>query len=349
MKDAGMKKEFASLALRAALILAAILVAAGAARAAEHVKLCSVRSFGGGPTMVAIEKGFFAKQGLDAEMVMFDSAQPIAVAVVSGDCDFGAAGLSAAFFNFVAQGTLKVIAAGTWEHKGFQSVGVLVSNQAYAAGLKSFKDMAGHTVGITQLGTPLQYYLLQLAAKHHVPEASVRFVPLQSNSVVASAIAGGQVDLAVQTAVPIAAVVSKGDGKVLGWTSDELPPRQGEAVFTATKTANDRPNIVKAYLAGLRAGDSYIHDAVVGPDGKRREGATLPEVIAIVAKHLQQPESVIRQNLPYFDPQARVAPNDLVTLGAWYVQQHMVKTPVKAEDIVDMRYAIVMPEGARRE
>src|SRR5690348_7639966 len=275
-----MKTHTARFFLRTAFFAGAMLLATEAAHAAEHAKLCSVRSFGGGPTMVAIEKGFFAKQGLDAEMVMFDSAQPIAVAVVSGDCDFGAAGLSAAFFNFVAQGSLKVIAAGTWEHKGFQSVGVLVSNQAYAAGLKSFKDMAGHTVGITQLGTPLQYYLLQLAAKYHVPEASLRFVPLQSNSVVGSAIAGGQVDLAVQTAAPIAAVISKGDAKVLGWTSEELPPHQGEAVFTATKTANERPNIVTAYLAGLRAGDGYVHDAVVGPDGKRHDGANQPEVVA---------------------------------------------------------------------
>lgn len=339
-----MKACTARLFLRSAFFAAAILVAASGARAAEHAKLCSVRSFGGGPTMVAIEKGFFAKQGLDAEIVMFDSAQPIAVAVVSGDCDFGVAGLSAAFFNFVAQGTLKVIAAGTWEHTGFQSVGILVSNQAYAAGLKSFKNMAGHTVAITQLGTPLQYYLFQLAAKYQVPEASLRFLPLQSNGVVASAIAGGQADLAVQTAAPIAAVVSKGDGRVLGWTSDELPPHQGEAVFTATKTANDRPNVVKAYLAGLRAGEAYFHDAVVGPDGQRREGSTLPEVIAIVAKQLKQPEDVIRHNLPYFDPQARVAPDDLEALNAWYIQQHMVKTPLKAADIVDMRYAIPMPK-----
>ena len=335
--------------LLASALLSAAMLVSGAASAAEHVKLCSVRSFGGGPTMVAIEKGFFAKEGLEAELVMFDSAQPIAVAVVSGDCDFGAAGLSAAFFNFAVQGTLKVIAAGTWEHKGFQSVGILVSNQAYAAGLKSFKDMAGHTVGITQLGTPLQYYLLQLAAKYHVPEASIRFVPLQSNSVVGSAIAGGQVDLAVQTAAPIAAVVTKGDGKVLGWTSDELPPRQGEAVFTATKTANERPNIVTAYLAGLRAGDGYVHDAVVGPDGKRHDGANQPEVVAIIAKKLQQPEDVIRQNLSYFDPQARVAPNDLEVLNAWYVEQHMVKTALKAKDIVDMRYAITMPHGTMAE
>lgn len=332
-----------------AALLAATIIASGPAHAAEHVKLCSVRSFGGGPTMVAIEKGFFAKQGLDAELLMFDSGQPIAVAVVSGDCDFGATGLSAAFFNFAVQGTLKVIAAGTWEHKNFRSVGVVVSNQAYAAGLKGFKDMAGHSVGITQLGTPLQHYVVQLAAKYRVPEASLRFLPLQSNSNVASAIAGGQADLAVQTAVPIAAMISKGDGRVLGWTSDELPPQQGEAVFTATKTANDRPDVVKAYLAGLRASYAFFHDALVGPDGARREGPATPEIIAIVAKYLQQPESVIRQNLSYFDPQGRVAPEDLEALNAWYVEQHMVKTALKAKDIVDMRYAIPMPHGTMAE
>jgi NitT/TauT family transport system substrate-binding protein len=307
------------------------------------VKVCTVKTFGGGPTFVAKDKGFFEAQGLDAEVVMFDSAQPIAVAVTSGDCDFGAGGMTAAFFNFASQGTLKIIGAGTWEHAGFQSIGILASNQAYAAGLKSFADMGGHSVGVTQLGTPLQFYFLQVAAKYHVPEGSLHFLPLQANGTVASALAGGQADLAVQTAAPISAIVSKNDGKLLGWTADELPPRQGEAVFTATKTANDRPTVVKAYIAGLRAGEAYFHDALVGPDDKLREGPNAPDIIAITAKYLQQPEAVIRKGLPYFDPQSRVAPDDIDMLVAWYVTQHMLKTSVQAKDVIDMRYAIAMP------
>jgi ABC-type nitrate/sulfonate/bicarbonate transport system substrate-binding protein len=114
-------------------------------------------------------------------------------------------------------------------------------------------------------------------------------------------------------------------------------------VFTATKTANDRPTVVKAYLAGLRAGEGYFHDALVGADGTRRDAATVPEVVAIVAKYLQQPEPVIRRNLPYFDPQSRVAPDDIDALIGWYVAQHMLKAPVKAKDVIDMRYALVMP------
>ncbi|HEY1505311.1 MAG TPA: ABC transporter substrate-binding protein [Stellaceae bacterium] len=328
----------------AALLSAALVIATGAARAADHATVCTVKTFGGGPTFVAKDKGFFAAQGLDAEVVMFDSAQPIAVAVTSGDCDFGAGGMTAAFFNFASQGTLKIIGAGTWEHAGFQSIGILASNQAYAAGLKSFQDMGGHSVGVTQLGTPLQFYFLQVAAKYRVPESGLHFLPLQANGTVASALAGGQADLAVQTAAPISTIVSKGDGKLLGWTADELPPRQGEAVFTATKTANDRPAVVKAYLAGLRAGEAYFHDALVGSGDKLREGPNASDIIAITAKYLQQPEDVIRRGLPYFDPQSRVAPDDIDALVAWYVSQHMLKSPIKAKDVIDMRYAIEMPK-----
>jgi NitT/TauT family transport system substrate-binding protein len=336
--------SFTSRLLLASAAAIAVACAAAAAGAAEHIKVCTVRSFGGGPTFVAKDKDFFAQQGLDAEVVLFDSAQPIAVAVTSGDCDFGAGGMTAAFFNFAGQGTLKIIGAGTWEHAGFQSIGILASNQAYAAGLKSFKDMGGHSVGVTQLGTPLQFYFLQVAAKYHVPESGLKFLPLQANGTVASALAGGQADLAVQTAAPISAIVSKNDGKLLGWTADELPPRQGEAVFTATKSANDRPAVVKGYMAALRAGEAFFHDALVGPDNKLREGPTAPEIIAITAKYLHQPEEVIRRGLPYFDPQSRVAPDDIDALTAWYVSQHMLKSPVKAADVIDMRYAIAMPK-----
>ena len=69
--------------------------------------------------------------------------------------------MTAAFFNLASQGALKIIGAGTWEHPGFQSIGILVSNQAYAAGLKSFKDMGGHSIPMTQLGSPLQDSMLK--------------------------------------------------------------------------------------------------------------------------------------------------------------------------------------------
>ncbi len=302
---------------------------------------------GGSPGFVAKDKGFFAAQGLDADIVMFDSAQPIAVAVASGDCDFGVTGMTAAFFNMAGQGALKIVGAGAWEHKGFQSVGMVVSNGAYAAGLHSFKDLGGHSIAITQLGTPLQYFAVEIAHAFHIDDRTLKFLPLQSNGTVASAIAGNQADTAVQTVAPIAALLGKGDAKLLGWMNDVLPPRQGEAVFTATKTANERPAVVKGFMTALRAGEAYLHDAFASPDGQRRDGPTAPEVLGIAGKYLQQPESALRLGIPYYDPQSRVSVPDIAALLDWYKAQHMLKSEFEAKNVVDLRYAIEMPKDAR--
>jgi NitT/TauT family transport system substrate-binding protein len=328
-----------------ALVGAALLAGSGApGRAALPIKMCTVQSMGGAPSFIAEDKGFYTREGLDAKIVTFTSAQPIALAVASGDCDFAATAMTAAFFNLAGQGTLKIIAAGTWERRGFQSVGMLVSNQAYAKGLHAFKDLGGHSVAITQLGTPLQHFVLEIADVYHIPESSLKFLPLQSNAVVASAIAGGQADSAVQTVAPISAIIAKGDGRLLGWITDVLPPHQGEAVFTATKTATERPEVVKEFIAALRAGETYFHDAFVGPKGERRDGVHAAEIIAIAAKYLQQPETTLRLGIPYYDPEARISSPDIERLSDWYASQHMLKVPVHAKDIVDTRFTIEMPK-----
>ena len=312
--------------------------------AAEAAKICVVRSSGGIPSIVAKEKGFIAAQVLDPQLIFFDSAQPISVAVASGDCDFGSTGITAAFFNLASQGALKIIAAGTWDRPGFQSVGLVVSNQAYATGLHSLKDIGGHSVAITQAGSPLEFFVVEIARHFQIDFSTIKILPLQSNGVIASAVAGGQADAAVQTAAPIYAMIAKGDAKLLGWVSDVLPMRQGEAVFTSTKIANAKPELVKGFLGGLRAGMAYWDQAFVDAKGQRYEGPTAPEVIGYVAKDLGQPESVVRQGIPYFDPQARISEKDMALPLDWYKSRNMVKANVELGPLLDKRYVILVQD-----
>jgi len=312
--------------------------------AAEPIKIGVVRSNGGIPAIIAKEKGYFAAEGVDAQLVFFDSAQPISVAVASGDCDFGSTGITAAFYNLAAQGALKIIAAGTWDKRGFQSVGMIVSNQAYAAGLHSFKDLGGHSVAITQRGSPLELFVVETAQVFRIDPSTIKFLALQSNGVVASAIAGNQADAAVQTAAPSFAIIEKGDAKHLGWFSDVLSGRQGEAIFTSTKVANERPQAVRGFLAGMRKAMVFWDTAFVDAKGERQNGPTAPEAIALVAKELNQPESVVRAGIAYYDPQARISMKDMAASLAWYKSQSMVKPNVELAPMVDRRYAIEVPE-----
>ena len=214
-----------------------------------------VRSLGGAPIFVAQAKGYFAEEGLDAQLVYFESAQPIAVATASGDIDFGTTGMTAAMLTLANQGTLRIIGAGTWEHPGFQSIGFVGSNQAYAPASHPSRT-GGRSVAITQLGTPLHYNFARVVAKYEVDLTTIRVLPLQSNPNVALAIAGGQADTAVQTAANVYAMIERGQARLLGWVGDELPMGQSEGTFTTAKMANEHRDVVRHFLAGIRKAEA---------------------------------------------------------------------------------------------
>ncbi len=311
--------------------------------AADHIRVGVVSSLGSAPFFVAAAKGYFKDEALDAELVHFEAAQPVAVAVTSGDIDFGSTGMTDAFFILANRGALKLIGAGTWERPGFEGLGIIVSNQAWNAGFKTFKDFPGHTAAITQLGTPLHYNLGLVLAKYGVDLKSVRVLGLQSNPNVASAITGGQVDAAVLSSANIHALVNKGNAHLLGWTADEFPPGQGDGTFTSAKLANERPETVRHFLAAFRKAERAWDDAFLDADGKRADQVTAPEMIAIAAAALSQPPEVVRQGVPYFDPQARVSVSDVQRALDWYEAQGMQKSHIDARSFIDTRYAILAP------
>jgi NitT/TauT family transport system substrate-binding protein len=333
----------------AALLLGSALIAGSAApsRAADpikpdHIKDGIVTSMGGLPNFIGKEKGFFAEENIDTEIVFFDAAQPIAIAVASGDIDFGTTGLTAAFFNLAQQGSLRMLGSGTWEHPTFQSIGFLVSNGAYASGLHSLKDIAGRKAGITQSGTPLQYAIALAAKKYDIDYSKLQIVLLQSNPNVGTALTGNQVDFATQTVVPAYDVIKKGGAKLLGWQGDELPPQQNEMLFTSTKLVNDKAELLTRYMRAYRKSMAYLHDAFADANDKRRDGANADEVMNIAAKYLKQPVEQLKEGVPFFSTDGRIDEDNVATLMAWYKSQGMMKGDVAADALIDKRDAVMV-------
>ena len=312
---------------------------------AEAIKIGSITAANVGPVYVALAKGYFAAEGLEVELVSFDAAQPVAVAAASGDVDFGSTGMTAAFLNLAAQGTLKIIGAGTWETKGFQSIGFMVSNQAYAAGVHSLKDMAGHSVGLTQVGTPLHYNIALALEKSGVDMKTVRIVPLQSNPNVASAIKGGQIDAAVQTSANIYPLVEKNEAKLLGWASDFIQG-QSEATMANTKFANEHPETVKKFLTAFRKAEATWDAAFTDKDGKRADQPAAKRMMEIASKNLSLPPDVLAKGIAYYDSQSRVALPDVQRAIDWYYSQGMIKEKLDAASLVDKRFAILAQPAA---
>ncbi len=327
-------------AIAAATAVASLNLALQPGSAADPVRIGVVQSQGGASAFVAVAKGYFAAEGLDAKLVYFNSAAPIAVAAAAGDIDFASTALTAAFCNLAYQGTLRVVASGGWERPGFQTIGFLVSNQAYAAGLRAFKDLKGHSVGITQLGTPLEYDLARILKKYGIPLDDIKMVPLQSNQNVASAIKGGEIDVGVQTVANIYPLVERGDAKLLGWIADEVGPGQSTVTFTTAAMAKDHPELIRRFLAAFAKGGATWDAAFLDAQGARQNQPDADEMIGIAAKALNQPPDIIARGIAYFDPQNRIVLANMQDVLDWYEAHGKIKMHMDAAALIDQRFAI---------
>src|SRR5690242_5898589 len=142
---------------------------------ALKAKIGVLRLSSSAPVFIAQDKGYFKEAGLEIELKFFDAAQPIAVAVTSGDVDFGiTAQFTAGLYNLAGKGTLKVIGGMSREKAGYPLIGYFASNNAYAAGLKAPKDLAGKRIAVTQVGSSFHYSLGLLADKYGFKLADVK-------------------------------------------------------------------------------------------------------------------------------------------------------------------------------
>src|SRR3954452_15525091 len=74
---------------------------------AKTIRLGVLRLASAGAVFIATEKGYFKDEGLQVELKFFDAAQPIAVAVTSGDIDLGVTAFTGGLFNLSGKGQMK--------------------------------------------------------------------------------------------------------------------------------------------------------------------------------------------------------------------------------------------------
>lgn len=318
-----------------------IAVAAAAmkpARAQEKLRVGVLRLASSGPVFIAEDRGYFRDQGLDVELKFFDAAQPIAVATASGDVEFGVTAFTGGLFNLAGKGALRILAGQSREAPGYPLVGYLAGKSAFQAGLKLPKDLVGHSIGITQVGSSFHYCVGLLARKYGLELAKMKVVPLQSLTNVASALKGGRVEAALLPATSAQPLLDAGDAELLGWVGDETPWQLG-VVFVGAST-NAKRDLVARFLSGYRGGTRDFHDRLLAA---RRDGKVLLDertqpFLDVIAKYTHLPPEKVATGLPYVEPNAIL---ELASVGdqlAWMQQEKFVDLGFGVGDIVDASY-----------
>ena len=314
-----------------------LILAIGAiARADEPQKarIGVLRLSSSAPVFIAQDKGYFRDAGLEVDLKFFDAAQPIAVATTSGDVDFGITAFTAGLYNLAGKGTLKVIGGMSREKAGYPLIGYFASNNAYASGLKTPKDLAGRRVAVTQVGSSFHYSLGLLADKYGFRLGDVKVIPLQSLSNAAAALKGETVDAALLPASTARKLIDDGGAKHLGWVGDETPWQLG-AVFASPKTLSNKALVTKL-LAVLERADREYHDVILAAmkHGSAPINDRTRPLLDIIAKYTNLPVEQVIGNCAYIDPDGKLDVKNVDNQIKWLQEQGFVDKGFGADAIV---------------
>ncbi len=180
---------------KALALLGGTVAASGLAAPAlamnKKIKVGALRFTSHSGNFVAFERGYFADAGLDVEFEFFQAAQPMAVAIASGDVDYAVTAVSGGLISLAQKGAIRVIGGALSEEAGIDGQKFLASDAAFQAGVKTPKDLAGKKFAVTQAGSSFHYMGSKMAQAEGI---EMSFTPLQKVGAIIGAMKSGQVD-----------------------------------------------------------------------------------------------------------------------------------------------------------
>ena len=234
----------------AVLVLAGLAGASAPARAAEHYVLMLdwLPSGDKAPAYVALEKGFFAQEGLDITIQNARGSTDALTKTATGAADFATGGLPA-LMSAAAQARIPVKAIMAVYTRQPDSLFVVKGGA-----IKTLKDVVGRKVATATFNSSNTLWPLFLQ-KNDIDPKSVTLLKVDP-TVLSAMLASGQVDatLSWMTVAPTYASVLAQAGKqltVLPWSEFGLDG-YGFAVFASDRVIKSNPKAVAAFARAMR-------------------------------------------------------------------------------------------------
>ncbi|MFV0513425.1 MAG: ABC transporter substrate-binding protein [Jhaorihella sp.] len=289
-------------------------------------------------SFVAFERGYFSDEGLDVEFRFFEAAQPMAVAIASGDADYAVTAISGGLISLAEKGAARVIGGALSEEKGIDGQKILASDAAFQAGLTSPHALDGKSFGITQAGSSFHYMGARIAGAEG---ASVTFKPLQKVGAIIGALKSGQID--AWSIVPHIAKPLAGSGAVhiIGNVADYLPGYQVTTVFTSEANATGQRARTEAFLRAFSRGADDFNAALV--DRTAGEAAS-EDMVRLIHKYVYADRPYEKAAPSIINGAMRINANAALNRGSvldqfdWFKSEGLIKDSITFDTLVDSSY-----------
>lgn len=290
------------------------------------------------PNFIAKARGYFTENGLDAELVRFQSAQQMAVAIASGDVDYGVTAVTGGLLNLAARGdAIRIFGGSLTEAPHVQGQKIIVSNEAYDKGLTTPKALSGKRWAVTTAGSSFSYMGSSIAQAAGVDAKSLQMVPLNAVPTIVSALSTNQVDAwAIQPNIADR-LVTQGKAKAIGNVADYLPNYQVTVLFTSTKNVKDHPEQVvgfkKAFAHGIADYNAAFVDKTASPD----EIKAIAEIVhqyVYTDEPAEKAYPLIESNNMLLSPGAALNKADVLKQIDWFKASGSVPASLDGERII---------------
>ncbi|MDP2659621.1 MAG: ABC transporter substrate-binding protein [Dehalococcoidia bacterium] len=297
----------------------------------------SVKAASDAGVYIAIDRGYFAEQGITLDLQAFASGAAMLAPLSSGDLDIYGSSLATGILAAIDRGIgIKVLADKGTSGPGFEFAQIVIRKDLWDSGqVRGAKDLKGKKVGVTSLagGSEAAFaYLLKPVG------LSVKDLDLVSLSYPDMLVAFGNkgLDAADMTEPTLSSVVS--NGLAVTWPGGTRSAtyggvyQAGDIIASAQfdKNIDVARRFMVAYLKGVRD----YNDAFVKGKGKS-------DIVNILIKYtaLKDPAQYDRMQMAGLNPDGKLATNTMTMDLDYFKQAGHYTGKLTINDIVDSQFA----------
>jgi NitT/TauT family transport system substrate-binding protein len=298
------------------------------------VKVAEITTLSGAPTLIALDRGYFAEEGIELETTRVDGASQTMAHLSTGQLDAAHVSPSSGLFNAVNRGLpLRIVSTAGQQSPGQAAAWWVLREDIAASGtVRDWPDLRGLTIGVNQpnSGSFTDIMLDRTFERGGFTRDDVQIVALPFPDINA-AFRSNSID-AAQHAEPFA-TLGENLRLLRKWRSvAEVVPDQHSGVWVYSPGFLETEPAYRLMVAYLRGARDY-NDAFVYGRGR-------PAVVEILTRltTVKDPHLYDQIGFTYVDPDGRILSERIADDVQYYVAKGYSQQPVDVSTVIDMRY-----------
>jgi len=283
---------------------------------------------------VALDRGYFAEEGLDVEAIPIGSGGRMIPSLGAGQIDVGGGGISTALINAVARDVpLRLVADKGSLRPGFGYSGLVVRKELVDRGeVQGPADLKGRRIAVNT-PTGMDVYGLDAALERGGLKLDDVALEQIGYPDMIAALANGAVDGATPLEPTVTAIVQQGIGVELIGFDEATPNSQLGAIMYGPQFIRDQPEAAKRFAVAYLRGIRDYNQAFTTGTGR-------DDVIQILTRYttIKDPHVFETMTVPGLNPNGYLNKESIAATETFWQRLGLLQTTIDPDQLVDNRY-----------